>query len=112
MGQLEGVGEQLPCSVVADPEGGSKVGGCELRDPRRTGAGERGQSLAVQVGLAPVGRSPLGRAGVQLCPDQRELELLDRGLLLGLPGCTGTLDHPGGGERRCGVHGENSRLYH
>ena len=38
------------------PECGGEVGGCELRDPRGTGAGERAQVLAVEVGLAPVGR--------------------------------------------------------
>ncbi len=106
VGELEGVGDQLAGGVVADPERGGQVGGCELRDPRGTGAGERDQGLAVQVDLAPVRRGLLRGAGVQPCPHQRELELLDRGLLLGLPGGADTVDHLGGGEGRCGVHGE------
>ena len=54
--ELEGVGDQLAGGVVGDPECGGEVGGCELRDPRGAGAGERAQVLAVEVGLAPVGR--------------------------------------------------------
>ena len=54
--ELEGVGEQLPGGVVADRQGGGQVGGGELRDPGRAGAGERDQGLAVQVRLPPVRR--------------------------------------------------------
>ena len=98
MGELEGVGDQLASGVVADPERGGQVGWGELRHPRGTRTGERDQGLAVQVDLAPVRRGLLGRAGVQACPNQRELELLDRGALLGLPRGADTVDHLGGGE--------------
>ena len=56
VGELESVGDQLAGGVVGDPKRGGEVGGCELRDPRSAGTGQRGQVLAVQVGLAPVRR--------------------------------------------------------
>ena len=75
-GQLEGVGDQLPAGVLADPQCGGQVGGGELRDPRGTRTGQRDQALAVQVGLTPVRRCLLGRAGMQPRPHQRHLQLL------------------------------------
>ena len=99
VGELEGVGDQLAGGVVADREGGGQVGGGELRHPRGAGAGERGQGLAVQVDLAPVRRGLVGRAGVQVCPDQGELEFLDRCGLGRATSGADTVDHLGGGER-------------
>ncbi len=105
VGQLEGVGDQLPGGVVGDPERGGQVDGGELRDPRRTRSGERDQALVVQVGLAPVRGCLVGRAGVQPRPLQGQLELLDGCLLLGLAGGADTVDHLGGGEGGCRGHG-------
>ena len=84
VGELEGVGDQLPAGVVGDPERGGEVDGCELRDPRCTGTGERDQAFVVQVGLTPVRGCLVGGAGVQPGPLQCQFDLLDGCLLLGL----------------------------
>ena len=79
VGQLEGVGDQLPGGVQGDPERRTEVAGRELRHQRRTLAGQRDEGLAVQVDLAPVRRPLVGGAGVQVRPLERRRQLLGRG---------------------------------
>ena len=59
MPQLQGVADQLPAGVVADPQVRGQLGRCELRDLRGALPGQRDQTLAVQVDLAPAGRLDL-----------------------------------------------------
>ena len=105
MVELEGVGDQLAAGVLADPERCGEVDGCELRDPGSTRTGQWDQAFAVQVGLAPMRRCLVGRAGMQPRPLQCQLELLDRRLLLKFAGGADTVDHLGGSEVGCRGHG-------
>ena len=83
VGQLQGVGDQLPARVEDDVERGGQLGRGELGDQRRAFAGERGDGLVEQVGLAPVGGPLVLRAGVQQRPLHGELDLSDGGLVRG-----------------------------
>ena len=104
-GQFEGVGDQLATGVVADPEGSGEVDRCELRDPWSTRTGQRDQAFAVQVGLTPVGRQLIGRAGVQPGPLKGHLQLFHGCRLGRAPSRPDTVDHLGGGEVGCRGHG-------
>jgi hypothetical protein len=106
MGELERVGDQLACGVLGHPEGSGQVDGSELRHPRSTGTGEWDQAFVVQISLTPVRRGFVGRAGMQVRPGERHLQLFDCRSLSSASGGADTVDHLGRGEGRRCVHGE------
>ncbi len=91
--QLQGVGQQVPGRVQADPQRGTEIGGRELPHQRRPHTGQRGDGLLEQAPLAPRRGQLVLRARVQPGPLHDQLDLRHRSSLLGLTRGTDTVDH-------------------